>query len=88
MTRNRVITFALAAALLLVPLMGAKGCGTNTPIRRVGGPIPQGQGYPVRSNGTVYWIGRIPPKPLVGTEWKPGGFTKRNHRPIWVRVPR
>lgn len=86
MTRKRIITLALATALLLVPLMGAKGCGDNAPIRRVGGPVQTGQGYPVRSGGTMYWIGRIPPKPIVGTQWKPAGYTKRNHKPIWVRV--
>lgn len=85
--KRRVLTLAVAAALLLVPLMGAKGC-SSAAVRRVNGPGGYSAGYPVRSGGLVYWIGNPPPKPLVGTIWKPVGYTKRNHHPIWLRVPK
>lgn len=82
--KRRIITLILAAALLAVPLMGAKGCSTAPPQRR-SGSVDTSEGYPVRVGGELSWVGRVPPKPLPGYEWKIGGWTKRNHVPIWVR---
>lgn len=89
---KRIATIAATIAVLLIPLMGAKSCGTSTTSTGSGAqaiPFPLhtfAVGQQIRVGDHVWWIGQVPPHPPQGTAWQPDGYTKRQHRPVWVRV--
>lgn len=92
---KRIATIVATIAVLLVPLMGAKGCGTTATTSTGGGaqiiPFPLhtfSVGQQISAGHHVWWIGQVPPQPAPGTVWKPDGYTKRQHRPVWVRMPK
>lgn len=92
---KRIATLAATIAVLLVPLMGAKSCGTSTATTAGTGaqviPFPLhtfAVGQQIRAGSHIWWVGQVPPQPPPGTQWIADGYTKRQHRPVWVRRPK
>lgn len=90
---KRIAIYAAMIGVLLLPLMGAKSCGTGTTTTSTGTgaqiiPFPLhtfSVGQQIRAGNHIWWIGQVPPQPPSGTVWEPDGYTKRQHRPVWVR---
>lgn len=89
---RKIALLAPAAALVLLPLMGAKGCSAqgSQPASTVGGEVvfrheeePVGKEF--RLGPHTWWIGNSPPQPPAGSAWAPYGKTRLG-RQIWIRV--
>lgn len=79
--KRRLTAVITAVVLTAVPLMGAKGCGTQSPAPPAT-VVPKG--IEIHRGGLIYWIGPVPPRPHAGTYWSPRGTTRRGNM-IWLR---
>lgn len=82
MNKQRIVAAVLSAAVLAVPLMGAKGCSTQSPAPPATVHVPKG--IELHRGGLIYWIGPVPPRPRAGEYWQPRGQTRKGNL-IWLR---
>lgn len=80
--KRRLITLIMAAVVAAIPLMGAKGCGTQS----APPAVHVAKGVELHRGGLIYWVGPVPPRPEPGTYWQPRGQTRRGNL-IWLKEP-